>query len=371
MALEDHLNAVIETIYGAAADAEAWPDALRAATELLEGAGATLEVIDKATLEPVLFSGAGVPTASEIDYLSEFIATSPRVALGCRQKTGDIGYDGQILSDREMDRDPFYNDFLAPHGFRYFVSGCLLQTPERYGVVAVQRTAKQGHVTAQQIALMKRLVPHFRQALDLSLRFHRMRQARADAEHALDRLQDGVMVLDETGLALHLNARAEEMVQEGDGLELSGGLLRLTDHDAMKQLGKALEGCLSLRGHDGIAATDVTARRPSGGTPFILALRAYRDAGGRARAVLFIREPATVPGPSRSVLRKAFGLTDAEAGLALALIDGASLRDHAEAREVSINTVYTHYKRLKDKTGSRSQVDLMATLKDMTSPAVS
>jgi DNA-binding CsgD family transcriptional regulator len=58
-----------------------------------------------------------------------------------------------------------------------------------------------------------------------------------------------------------------------------------------------------------------------------------------------------------------YGLTPSELEVALALAGGSSLREIADARKVSINTVRTHAARLRDKMGAHSQADIVrATL---------
>ncbi|MEO1199272.1 MAG: hypothetical protein AAFX39_08560 [Pseudomonadota bacterium] len=61
-------------------------------------------------------------------------------------------------------------------------------------------------------------------------------------------------------------------------------------------------------------------------------------------------------------LRLRFGLTPAEAALALALRSGLSVVGHARDQDVSRNTAYTHYARLKEKLGCRRQADLIGRL---------
>jgi len=56
-----------------------------------------------------------------------------------------------------------------------------------------------------------------------------------------------------------------------------------------------------------------------------------------------------------------YGLTRSELEVALALAGGASLKDIAESRKVSINTVRTHAAHLRDKMGAHSQADIVRT----------
>ncbi|MFZ0669382.1 MAG: hypothetical protein WBW13_28095 [Pseudolabrys sp.] len=63
-----------------------------------------------------------------------------------------------------MERDPFYAEFLPHMGLRYFTAAIFEHTPEKLAAVHVQRTRKQGHVDKREIALMRRLCPHYHRA---------------------------------------------------------------------------------------------------------------------------------------------------------------------------------------------------------------
>ncbi len=58
-------------------------------------------------------------------------------------------------------------------------------------------------------------------------------------------------------------------------------------------------------------------------------------------------------------LQATFALTRSEAEVALAMVRGASLRQIAEARGVSINTVRNQVKSAMAKTATRRQIDLV------------
>ena len=56
------------------------------------------------------------------------------------------------------------------------------------------------------------------------------------------------------------------------------------------------------------------------------------------------------------------GLTPSEADLAIDLIRGLSVVQHADARQVTKNTAYTHFAHLKDKLGCRQFGELLVRL---------
>jgi len=68
------------------------------------------------------------------------------------------------------------------------------------------------------------------------------------------------------------------------------------------------------------------------------------------------------------MLRDIFGLTDAEASLAQALQAGTPLGEYADTRAVSLNTVYTHLRRIKEKTGCNRMAELIRRLNNLQVP---
>jgi DNA-binding CsgD family transcriptional regulator len=63
-----------------------------------------------------------------------------------------------------------------------------------------------------------------------------------------------------------------------------------------------------------------------------------------------------------------FGLSPAQATVALALCEGRPLTEHARSTGISMNTARTHLRRVVDKTGVSSQPALVATLLSLTPP---
>jgi DNA-binding CsgD family transcriptional regulator len=65
-----------------------------------------------------------------------------------------------------------------------------------------------------------------------------------------------------------------------------------------------------------------------------------------------------------SLLRDVFELTEAECAVALALLDVVALARCALNQGVSINSLYTHLRRMREKTSSHSVAELIRKLED-------
>src|SRR5262249_48420297 len=103
--------------------------------------------------------------------------------------------------------------------------------------------------------------------------------------------------------------------------------------------------------------------RPSQRRPYLVVVTPLSPRTIAAPAVLvLIRDPEAHRPVPRDILMQLFGLTAAEARLALELGAGASLEQAAERFAVSINTVRTQLRQVLAKTDSKRQADLVRLL---------
>jgi DNA-binding CsgD family transcriptional regulator len=375
MAKADQLIRTIEAIHAAGVDAKRWPDALAAATGLIGGIGATFEVIDSATHQPREWYGWGIPEASEVQYLDQFAPLSPRPAVGFRMGADAIIYDHLVLDETAMKRDPFYADFLARYGFRYFISANVVQTADEAAPFAIQRSPRQGHVGRREIELMQRLLPHLQQAYDVAQRLKRAQTESRTFERALDWLADGVALVRADGTIAYVNDALQRIFRRNDGLRTAKGGFEFLAPESRARFAAALAAIAKQRADRAIEAglTDLAVARGAGIPPYLLSVRPLvrterYDIDERAIAIVFVRDPLSSNPAASSVLREVFGFTEAESNLARALQSGLSVTAYANDRSVSINTAYTHLRRLKEKTGSKRLAELIRKLDDLKVP---
>ena len=89
---------------------------------------------------------------------------------------------------------------------------------------------------------------------------------------------------------------------------------------------------------------------------------------GDAAVILLVRDPLYRNIATSQILRDLFGLTNAEAQLAEALCTGTTTTAYASARHLSLNTVYSHLKRIREKTGCKSLPELIRKFGDLNVP---
>lgn len=371
----DNLLVAIEAIHAAGLGDESWPSALQLTSKALGAAGATLEVFDKKRLAHTDYHFFGLPPAHQVEYANHYLPLNPRVWSVLTAPIGHIGWDYQIFDEAAMRHDPFYADFLPQLGVRYFLSGTFQQSEQECGVIAIQRTARQGHAGKREIELMRQLVPHVRQAFDVARRLRSAGETRHSLERAVDLLADGVVLLRADGAVVYANESMCALARSNDGLRLHKGALDFAAADTRVKFNAALASAAKpTSGHAAPSSTvDFMVPRPSGKPPYLVSVRpltarAERGAAHHAAAMVFVRDPVARRAAAIRTLRELFGLTAAEAALAQALQGGTTLAEYARTRALSLNTVYTHLRRVREKTGCSRMAELIHKLNELHLP---
>jgi DNA-binding CsgD family transcriptional regulator len=369
------LLATIEAIHAAGLDPERWPQALDAVTRAVGGRLATLETFDRRTLQHREFVAHGLPPPGQIEYLDHYAALNLRLPAHGTARPGDILYDYRVLDEDAIKRSPFYAEFLPRLDLRYFVSGIVASSDQEVVAVSVQRSPRQGHIERAGIATMELLLPHVRQAFDVARRLKGASDFNHSLERALDWLADGVALVRHDGSVSYANETLQAIARRHNGIRLGKDTLEFAATDAREKFNAAIASIARMKSgaRADPAATDFIVARATGDPPYVVSVRplaetAERSAGRKAIAAVFVRDPLARNPAAVATLREIFGLTEAEAGLAQALQTGASLAAYAAARGLSLNTVYTHLRRLREKTGCSRMPELIRKLNDIRVP---
>jgi DNA-binding CsgD family transcriptional regulator len=81
-----------------------------------------------------------------------------------------------------------------------------------------------------------------------------------------------------------------------------------------------------------------------------------------ARALVVLVDPEQQPEPPTQLLRRVYGLTNAEADVALRVLRGDGLKPICEELSLSMATVKTHLQHIFDKTDTHRQAELVRLL---------
>lgn len=348
----------------AAARPDHWPDVFDLLGEALGGVGALLEVYDRQGVLGVI--GPHAPFFDDAlikSYITDYQSLSPRPSALAGAQLPTVQYDAQLGTEQELDRNPFYADFLPKQGLRYFVSTTLPFADGLRGVVSVQRTPQAGHVGEDEIALLQRLRPALQGMIEPSLG-SLFDCGRADAlSAALPHLAPNGLVLSMTGDVLEVGSVVQSLLPlkrrngpSGRGLRLVSPILAALRDGGQQSLRTGANVSIDLSAHTAgtVLMADVRALASPWGQPL------RRRVGATAGMVVLAVSLSTVHADPQVALRERYGLTMRESEVLLALADGLSPKDIAERMDMSLVTVRSHLARLREKTECQSAAQLVS-----------
>lgn len=181
---------------------------------------------------------------------------------------------------------------------------------------------------------------------------------------ALDWLEQGIVLLGRDGRVLFASAVAHELLTAERGLAISGGVLQVRSSAEAATLRHLVARCASDLG-EGHDASSLLSCRVGEPALLLLVARAARLSAvvrPSGAAILFIVDPSRASRPSADHLRHHFGLTAAEAAVAVDVISGDGLKASARRLGMSLETARTHLRHIFGKTGVRRQAELVRLL---------
>jgi DNA-binding CsgD family transcriptional regulator len=287
------------------------------------------------------------------------MAPLSRLPPGAFSTSRDLVADEVLLANRG------YREHFVAHGIRD-IAGLVLQADrERLTLFSLLCAEPPHRPSTRMRRLLERLAPHLQRAVALAQRFDEAREATRLAEGALEVLSVGVLALDAGGRILHANEQARRILEAGDALFDSPGGVRGIHASDTQRLRAALRRVAAGDAPQG----EVVRLERVDGAPYAAIVRspAQLPADGaliraRCAAVVFLLDPDHGAAPSLSLLTHLYGLTPAEARLAVALASGETLAEIAEGRGLRKSTVRTQLLGVFAKTGTDRQSALVGLL---------
>ena len=268
--------------------------------------------------------------------------------------------DFDFISDQEIKKHPYYQEFLAPHRLNGF-AGVKIGTDQNVSCISIQRTFEQGPFSRSELRTLKQLSTRLGSiaATAEALAFARGESALS----TFDISGKAALLLNRRGEIVRLNIAAEKLVGSDTDIRIANRRLLSWNRDANDQLDAAIKQLVWTR--KATSVRPVIFPRVGRGSIVIYGMRAAEltdSPFSQFSAILVLADPDSRSGPAISTLHAVFGLTHAEARLAVALAAGQDLSSEAEQLGVSRETVRSQLKNIFAKTGTRRQAELAAML---------
>jgi DNA-binding CsgD family transcriptional regulator len=202
--------------------------------------------------------------------------------------------------------------------------------------------------SASDLRVVSTMMPHVQQGCQLHRRLMALELEIGAAMTAMERLAFGVILLAEDRSAVFVNREARRILNLVTKLRLKPP--SKTEPRAARRI------FVTRRPFGPHLRQLLKPNRPQLVSP------ATTPGFRRCLVALLIPEGEIGLPKSGHLLRNLYGLTQREADVASDLVQGHRVSDIARLRELSVNTVRTHLKRLLEKTRTTRQADLFRVL---------
>lgn len=353
---------ILDRLYAASFDPEALTDALRMIGDRLGSPSLNMRVLNTQTFTPIVHAADGpmhTDPAIMQDYFSHWVQHDTHMHAAARP-----GFDGRILTDVDLideetaRRDAYLNEFYYKIGCGPMI-GWVTTAGDEATIFGASRAADQDAYDDDAVRRLAVLRTHIDRALRLAagaatgrLSSDEVAQAQLREQTVLLRCAgDGRVVIASPGSAEVIGAGGAARLSRDRVIWRDPGFEALFARICRAAADRDVRGLMQfvVREADGAVLRVAAAPGPEASTALVIIRR--------------IRRPGAI---EPAVLQASFGLSHAEARVAIAVAEGRSLPEIAATHGVKHATVRTQLRSAFEKLGVNRQSELAGLLARLT-----
>lgn len=352
-----NLDRIAAAFTGAALDPARWTEAMEVAAEETGSYGSALFPIHGRS--PQIPFTASLGESFEAYLNGGWVHRDERYRVAAKIERDGVATDLDYIDDEAIARHPYYQEFLAPAGLKWF-AGVKVAAGDDFMSLSIQRSKAEGMFETSEIGKLAQLSARLGTAVALA---QAVGYARMEAANeAFEVSGRAVFMLNRSAEVVLANAAARKLI--GDGIEISAKRLLPSDKNAQHALDRTLHLLLWMRTVSTLMPPVVLPRRD--GRPLLAYCARLEkisvDMLSPCQAIVVLVDPDQKKSLSRETVMAAFGLTSAEARVAIEVAAGREPGVIAADFGNSIGTVRAHLKTIFQKTGVTRQPELVHLL---------
>lgn len=360
---------LVAGFFRAATGAQDWGSALHGVQAAFGARTAVLQSMDLRNGRILGLLNGGPPIdQGMLAYLREYHRQDPRrahlLARGA-QGLGEWWHCHEHFSTEFVARDAFYSHFLPAYDTRYLATVMLMPSEHVITAFALELPASRGVLKPDERELARRLGVQMHEALRAHERVRAM-AAQALAGHGLLRnLPYPMWLIDDERYIHFANAPAARETDAATRLARTGHRLQLTDARADTGLSERLR---RLFDQPQGASLAMSLRPVADDWPTWLHLsllipgQVLGAFGERPLVLATLFDPRQTRRLDAYGLGQLLGLTPAQAKVAMALGEGHTPQQIAQAAGLSLSTVRAHIRQVLARLGARRVADVVNLL---------
>ncbi|MFK7964414.1 MAG: helix-turn-helix transcriptional regulator [Burkholderiaceae bacterium] len=373
MLKSDQYDEAIRLLYLAGSGLTPWEEALGSIAGSMALWGAHLASVNKHS-GAINFVRAGgeMPPEATLDYIGKYHQCNPRVKPLMSLEGQSWMHCHEHFDDAFVAHDRFYQEFLIPYGGRYLSATKISHDEQETVFFACLRGPRDKPLNEDEIQALERLRLHIAAALTIFSQLRAQRVETTVGSYMLRRLKQAVLLVDDERRVRYINNAAESFISQSQSLQVQARQLVCTDASEDEQLSASVRTLLESdtqlgQGHRHVLRLSKNPHEP----PTLLMLvrmqpdESMKAFGNSPAALVMCHQVSTNQSIDPTIVANAYGLSPAEAQVAIALAGGLTAAQVAERRHVAQSTVKTQIKQAYAKMGISNQVDLVRHLLEL------
>lgn len=364
---------LVETIYSAASDVAQWPAVLERLSRSFGCPSAVLTLQDSEARSGSRYA-YGYEPADVTRYFAGYSVQNPLFDRLVQQGVGVPLLTQTAVDSQELKRSFYYREWLKPRDIFYCIGLVLSKDEDQTHWISFNRPERSEGFGPDHARLIAALVPHLLRTAGITRHLGRISGHHAAAEAVLNGIWQALILLDERRNAVFLNTSAHKLLTRKDGIDIIRGRVTCTAADKTAEIEALIARAANDLDGQGRRGGEMMLPRRSPRAPLIAVVAPLLDEANvmivnRPTVALIIIDPDAAKRVPEDLVRRAFGLTRAEARLARLLGNGCALSDASALLGVGRETARTHLAHILSKTGATRQADLVRLLAAAT-PAI-
>jgi DNA-binding CsgD family transcriptional regulator len=358
---------IIGDIYEATINPEYWDRSLEKICHFSNARSAGIYIRDNRNKNARTFSQVGMPEFTKALYSNGLGRLDPGFAM---LEKLSVGENCVIVNLQQPAGAPkeFLHLVLRPMGIHHISCICVFNDDELVGGIGLHRGKNSPPFEEDILNALGVLAPHFARAIRIKKEFDRLKFEKKALQDGYSKLSVGMIVVDEFARPRYMNPMAEKLVKSHPAISLGQDKrIKAHNHEQTLQLHKRVLECVEGKP----SYSQMGLRHPEVDHPLVMMVTPLTNEvweGNEQGAIIFLNDPSEDKNVySIKTLTDVYLLSQAEARVAMELLNGLTAEQIATKFNRSINTVKTQIKRVYAKTGVNREADLVRLL---TSPHV-
>ena len=271
-----------------------------------------------------------------------------------------IVLEQDIVTAEEHEHLPIFQELMRPFGMKWW-GGITFKSPSRQYVLSVSRSPRADMFSEEDRELFQAISGHLARIVTIAERIGWMQTSLGLG--VLEAMDEAAILLDRQGRVIEMTRGAERLM--GDSLNVVGRKVTAPDRTVASRIAAALRKAVA-EGPD--EQPPLRLERP-GRRPLLLDIvpvpNRFDGVFMFARFLLLLTDLERQPPPTAALLGQVFGLSPAEARIAIELAAGFSLSEAADRSGITRETAKSHLNAIFYKTDTNRQSALVGLIRGL------